>query len=38
MVNCLWTDVLKEVIELRLQPSGESVIEKKVAAFILGPW
>lgn len=29
MVNCLWTDVLKEVIELRLQPSGEFVIEKK---------
>lgn len=29
IVNCFWTDCFKEAIELRLQPSGEFVIEKK---------
>lgn len=36
MVYCVQTDILKEAVELRLQPSGEFVIRKKVAALIIG--
>lgn len=35
MTKYLWIDILKEAVELRLQPSGEFVTEKKVTAFIL---